>query len=127
MDAQFDLLIVEDDEFLNRIYDNVFRKIGVKFAIVTDGEKAFAWLKQNSTKLIILDLVMPNMNGIQFLERKEKDEKSKFVKTMVVSNLSNQDMVSELSGYESVMEVLTKANNPISKIADIAKKNLCLI
>lgn len=121
----YDLLIVEDDSFLNKVYNSKFKKEKIKFAIVTDGERALNWLSENETHFIILDLVMPNMNGIQFLKKKDKDMRIKDVRVAIVSNLSDQKMYNDVSKFSGVKSVITKSNHSAQEIVDTVKRFLC--
>ena len=59
----FHILVVEDDQALNKLICRVLNKNGYETASATDGEEALALLDQMYIDLIITDLMMPNMDG----------------------------------------------------------------
>ena len=61
----FHILVVEDDQALNKLICRVLNKNGYETASATDGEEALALLDQMYIDLIITDLMMPNMDGHQ--------------------------------------------------------------
>ena len=59
----FHILVVEDDQALNKLICRVLNKNGYETASATDGEEALALLDQMYIDLIITDLMMPNMRS----------------------------------------------------------------
>ena len=59
----FHILVVEDDQALNKLICRVLNKNGYETASAADGEEALALLDQMYIDLIITDLMMPNMDG----------------------------------------------------------------
>ena len=64
----FHILVVEDDQALNKLICRVLNKNGYETASATDGEEALALLDQMYIDLIITDLMMPNMDGYRATE-----------------------------------------------------------
>lgn len=89
------VLIVEDERTLSEAYDTVLRKEGFKTQVAPDGEQALEALKDFEPDLILLDLRMPNMNGIEFLQKYRPGKKHPHVKIIVFSNLDTQNEIDE--------------------------------
>lgn len=80
------VLIVEDDPILVRIYTVRFKKEGFTTEVVTDGQQALESMRKDPPNVILLDLVMPKMDGFSFLATLKK-EGLPLPPTLVLSNL----------------------------------------
>ncbi len=65
-------LIVDDDEIHREIAEMISSSAGLKTHMANDGEWALIFCKRNMPDIIILDWMMPNMNGVEFLQELEK-------------------------------------------------------
>lgn len=90
------VLIVEDDFFVSDIYETKFKHEGCDVVAVGDGAKALEKLQEGLVPdVILLDLIMPNMDGREFLEKVKKIESVASVPILVLSNLSQEEDVKE--------------------------------
>jgi CheY-like chemotaxis protein len=115
------ILIVEDEKPLARALELKLGKEGFKTKIVGNGEEAIAELKNNTYTLMILDLVMPRLDGFHVLQYVE-DEKVK-VKVLVLSNLSQSEDIKKAKEYGAV-DYFVKSNTPIVSLVAEVKKAL---
>lgn len=81
------LLIVEDDKFFRSFYANKLQEKGFTIESASNGEEGLEKLKGFTPDLILLDLVMPKMDGFGFLEGRGKDEDLKKIPVLVFSTL----------------------------------------
>lgn len=103
------ILLLEDDEIDVLNIKRVFKKLEFSndLFVCENGEKGLEWLQKNSKNLpglIILDLNMPKMNGIEFLQTIKKDERFVKVPVMVLTTSSAQQDLQQcyemsVSGY----------------------------
>lgn len=84
------ILIVEDDRFLVKAYKIRFGKIGFDVAVEENGKSGLAKAKKFKPDLIILDLMLPKMNGFEFLAAAKKDEAIKNIPVLVLSVLGQK-------------------------------------
>lgn len=89
------ILIVEDDEFLAEIYNREFLSAGYECAIAPDGERALTMLKESNYDLVLLDIMLPKMDGLTVLENIRKDGKTAKVPVVILSNLSQDATVKQ--------------------------------
>ena len=61
------LLLVEDEEVLRRVTSGVLAALGVEVTTAQDGLEALELVKKNQFDVIVSDIAMPNMNGLDFL------------------------------------------------------------
>ncbi len=98
------VLVVEDDQFLANAYRIKFEKADLEVKISMDGEEALEVIKTFKPDVILLDLVMPKMDGFTVLEKLKSDVVTKDIKVVVASNLGqNEDVARAIklgaSGY----------------------------
>lgn len=89
------ILIVEDDVFIRDIYQTKFSQEGFDVATAEDGVKALAILEQLVPDIILLDIIMPYMNGIEVLKSIKGNESLKDVPVIMLTNISEKEKVTE--------------------------------
>jgi two-component system, OmpR family, response regulator VicR len=89
------ILIVEDHAALRRGYRTILAAAGHEVFEAVDGEEALRQAEQVNPELILLDLLMPNMDGIRFLREYNVKEKHPNVIVIIFSNSSAPDKVQE--------------------------------
>jgi len=87
------ILLVEDDPFLIDIYATKLKLEGFDLITAKDGEEALEKLKKNKPVLIILDIVLPNMDGWQVLKQIKNIQGAEKIKILVLSNLGQKEEV----------------------------------
>jgi DNA-binding NarL/FixJ family response regulator len=83
------ILIVEDEQVLNEAYEMILKKAGFEVRKAFDGQQALELLKDYEPDLILLDLRMPKVTGIEFLEKYNLAKEHPKVKVIVFSNLDS--------------------------------------
>lgn len=89
------ILIVEDDPFLRNAYQNVLSKEGFEVLLASDGEEGLTMAESGDPDLIILDMLMPVMDGLEFLKRFDVKRKHPNTKIIVFSNMSIQEKINQ--------------------------------
>ncbi|MFA6039541.1 MAG: response regulator [Candidatus Peribacteraceae bacterium] len=108
------ILIVEDDPLLVRIYSVRFREEGFESEIATDGAQALESVRKNPSQLILLDLVMPGMDGYAFLTAYRK-EGLPAVPIIVLSNLDQPADIRKAKEL-GVTDFIVKGASDLDKI-----------
>jgi CheY-like chemotaxis protein len=85
------ILLVEDDPFLIDIYTKEFERFGYQIGVVTRGNEVLDYLKNHKVSLILLDILLPGISGWQILEEIKKDENTKDIKIIILSNISSKE------------------------------------
>jgi len=119
------ILLVEDDPFLIDIYQKKLKDSGFKVEVAEDGEKALEILKEKSFDLMLLDIVLPRIDGWKILEeiKKMKEEKKDLEKMKIVvwSNLGEKEDVKKGLSLGAT-SYLIKANfTPSEVVREIEK------
>jgi len=87
------ILLVEDDPFLIDIYTTKFKEKGFSVEIAADGDEVIRKAKEKKFDLIILDIVLPQVDGWEVLKQIKLDPKLKNLKVVILSNLGQRKEV----------------------------------
>jgi two-component system response regulator VicR len=122
--ANATILVVEDEESLNRAYQMILEQQGYDVKVAFDGDEALELTKTIAPDVILLDLRMPRMNGIEFLKNYNKSKPDK-VKIIIFSNLDMQKEIDEayklgadryiLKAWASPVELIKIVKNALSE------------
>lgn len=82
------ILIIEDDPLMIRLYQRVFTFEGYKVEIAGNGEEGLEKVKSFMPTLILLDVMMPKMNGLQVLEKLKANDDLKKIPVIMLTNLA---------------------------------------
>jgi len=117
------ILLVEDDPFLIDIYKTKMEEEGFVVEVAERGDAIFTKLEQLRPDLIILDIVLPQMDGWEVLRKIKSDERLKELKVMVLSNLGQKEEV-EKGIKLGAEKYLIKAYYTPSQVVEEIKKIL---
>lgn len=119
------ILITEDDVFLINIYATKFEKSGYDVLIAENGEKGVAVVSKTIPDIILLDILMPKMNGLEFLEYLKKHDDFKSIPVILLTNLSQKDDVKKglsLGAVDYLVKAHFMPSEVVAKVEDILKK-----
>jgi len=85
------ILIAEDDQMIADIYEKKFSESGFKVVCVDSGSDVLNSIKKEKIDIILLDLMMPKMNGFEVIEKIRKSGYDPNIKIIVFSNLSQKE------------------------------------
>jgi CheY-like chemotaxis protein len=101
------VLFIEDDKFLRKLLGKKLAQAGFMVKEVERAEEAFEILKEENVSLILLDLILPGIDGYEFMERLKKEERWKDIPVVVFSNLAREEeekKVRELGAVEYLLK-----------------------
>ena len=113
------ILIVDDDELLCEMLASLFRMSGYEVAVAHDGEAGLTKLATDGADLVVLDLVMPKMDGLRFL-RMLPERIAKPPRVIVASASATPDMDKNL-GQAEIAAVVRKPVKPALLLATVAE------
>lgn len=90
-----DILIVEDESALNEAYGIILKKEGYAVRSAYNGEEALATIKERTPSLMLLDLRMPKMDGVQLLQALDVPNNYPKMKVIIFSNYDVQKDIDE--------------------------------
>ncbi len=115
------ILVVEDDHDLNRAYCIILRHEGHKVVEAFDGKEALEKLANFKPDLILLDLLMPVMGGLEFLQQWNSVANNKSVKVLIFTNMENSPEVAEaykLGAHRCIIKSWTAPHNLARVVSD---------
>lgn len=125
MSNQKTILLVEDDPILSDAFTLNFTKSDYRLLHATDGQKALDILADHKVDIILLDLLMPIMDGKEFLRQYENTDNTPII---VFSNIDSKDQVEEvlslgatrymLKAWASPREIRELINDTINQQRD---------
>jgi DNA-binding response OmpR family regulator len=119
------ILVVEDDRDLNKAYCIILKHEGHDVVEAFDGKEALTKLKEFKPELVLLDLLMPIMGGLEFLQ-KWASSKPKDVKVLIFTNMENSPEISEaynLGASRCIIKSWTAPHNLSKVVTDTLENN----
>lgn len=113
------VLIVEDDKFINRAMKYKFEESGFSVKAVRTAEEGLVVLKEWTPDAIMLDILLPGINGYEFLRKVKADEKLKDIPVIVASNLPESE-----DGTVGANEYIVKSDLDLDELVKKAVKNI---
>ena len=87
------ILVVEDDKFLREMISRKLEKEGYEVYQAIDGEKGEEKIKEVKPDIVLLDLILPGIDGFEVLERVKKDPEVAEIPIIILSNLGQKSEV----------------------------------
>ena len=110
------VLLVEDDRFLRRAAEVRLKRAGLSVLTAGDGVDALAVARSQAVDLILLDLIMPKLQGFDVLRALKEDEATRVIPVLILSNLG-QDADRERAALDGAAGYLVKANLSLDVLA----------
>lgn len=89
------VLLVEDNDFIRNMYQLKLSKAGLTVEEAVDGKQALEKIAAKKPDLVLLDMMMPNMSGIDVLKQLNKDKVIPDLPVIVLTNIMNSQAITE--------------------------------
>jgi DNA-binding response OmpR family regulator len=91
------ILVVEDDQFLRDLYVDILTTAGFQVEQAADGEAGYNLIKQDGFDLVLLDIMLPKLDGISILKKLKEEAPDAHPSQVVVvlSNLGQESVIAE--------------------------------
>jgi len=110
------ILLAEDDRFLRRAADATLRHHGFTVLLAVDGEEALKIAQAEVPDLILLDLIMPKLQGFEVLRQLKGSPLTAAIPVIVLSNLG-QEKDSKMAFEMGALDYWVKANVSLEELA----------
>lgn len=117
------IFIIEDTPQLADALSTTLQQEGFNVEIARDGEEAAARIQSAGADLVILDILMPKMNGLEFLKKMREEYKMQNVPVIVLSNLYNEENVAKMQKF-GIQDYLIKSELQLDEIVGKIKSYL---
>lgn len=84
------ILLIEDDKFFQKFYSTKLQEKKVEVEVASDGEEGLSKMRNTKPDLVLLDLIMPKMDGFAVLATRSQDENLKKIPVIVFSALGQE-------------------------------------
>jgi DNA-binding response OmpR family regulator len=123
----FKIIIAEDDILLRYIWQQKIAQEGFEVITAADGDEALEQIEKEKPDLLLLDIVMPRLDGFDVLKaiRKHSDEKIKNMTVVVLSNLGSEEDVKKASALGSdgyMVKAMFSTDDVIAKVKEHEKR-----
>ncbi len=109
------ILVIEDEHFISELYSRALTKAGYRVDVEADGQKALAMAQTDKYDIILLDLMIPNLSGIDVLRTLRDTSRTPTLhsKIIIITNLEQRDNVrsdieKQADGYIVKAEITPK-------------------
>lgn len=112
------ILVIEDNAVAASLYRSVLSAAGYHVDVASDGESGLAAIHKSHPDLVLLDLMLPKMEGIEVLRQIRSDPALKSMPVMITSNAYTSARMDELRAAGATL-ILTKAKITPKEIARV--------
>lgn len=114
------ILVVEDDQFLRELYDELLRGEGYEVDIAEDGEVGLSKFLEGGYNLVLLDIMLPKIDGLEILRRaKDKKQKKENGPVVLLTNLGQDSIIKEGFSLGASGYLVKSAMNPDQVLNEI--------
>jgi len=117
------LLFIEDEAAIHKTLSDVLQKEGYETLAARDGEAGLQRAQAEQPDLILLDLILPKMNGFEVLKALKDDEKTKEIPVIILTNLEQMENVQKAIDLGATT-YLVKANYSLEEVVNKVKDAL---
>jgi DNA-binding response OmpR family regulator len=118
------VLLVEDDSMIVKMYQRKLTSAGFNLAIAFNGEEGLAAIAKERPDIILLDIMMPKMNGLDMLKIVKSDALFKDIPVIVLTNLGDRQEDVQKCREMGADDYLVKANVSLNEMVERTKNVL---
>jgi len=122
-DKKIKVLLIEDEEMLANMYEVKFKNEGFDLLKALDGAEGLKLAKTEKPDFVLLDIIMPKMDGFSVLKSLKEDPETKDVPVLLLTNLGQEEDI-ERGKKLGAVGYLVKANITPAEVVHEVKKQL---
>ncbi len=115
------LLIVEDDPLMQRMYQKIFTFEKYEVSTASNGEEGLDKVRTLKPTVVLLDVMMPKMNGLQVLEKIKSDPDIKHIPVIMLTNLAGEKDA-ETALMKGAVKYIVKSEHDPKQIVAMVKE-----
>jgi two-component system alkaline phosphatase synthesis response regulator PhoP len=117
------IMIIEDDPFLLQMYSDKFMNDGFGVVVARDGMEGLKVLGEKHVDIILLDILIPKLSGVDLLGKIKEDPKLQNIPVIALTNLTNAKEEDDVKA-KGVKEYLIKSDYTPTQVIEIVRKYL---
>jgi DNA-binding response OmpR family regulator len=118
------VLLTDDDPMIIRMYQRKLEHDGFKVNLAFNGEECLEAVKKEKPDIILLDVMMPKMNGIEALKKLKADADAKNIPVIILTNLGDRPEDVAKAKELGAAEYIVKANIQLNDLVEKIKNNI---
>jgi len=119
------ILIIEDDVFIMDMYETKFKMAGFEVLRAENGDKGIKVARKEKPDLIVLDIVMPQMDGLEVLKVAKGDSELKDIPVVLLTNLGQRENIEEglkLGADDYIIKAHFTPDEVVGKVKKVLRK-----
>ena len=120
------IAIIEDDQVISQMYRMKFEADGFEVQLANNGKRGVALVESFTPDMILLDLQMPEMNGVEALEIIRKNEWGKNIPVIILTNTGEEESPKKIRSL-GIRSYIVKANLTPRQVVQQVKEALNLV
>ncbi len=119
------VLIIEDDSYISDMYKIKFESENFETIVAEDGISGIKEIEKQKPDIVLLDIVMPKVDGFSVLKMIKKNEDSKDIPVVLLTNLGQKDNVErgfELGATSYIIKAHFTPSEVVKKVKEILEK-----
>ncbi len=120
------ILVVEDEAFLLDLYETRLEQEGYEVIKANNGAEGLSLAQLELPKVILLDILMPQVDGYEMLGSLKQGEKTKNIPVIIFSNLSQREEIEkglELGANDFIIKTSVTPSEMVDKVKSFLKRN----
>jgi CheY-like chemotaxis protein len=114
------ILVIEDDQFLRELYDELLREEGYEVELASDGQEGLDKVSRGGYDLILLDIMLPKIDGLEILRRlRDKPPEKPNGATVLLTNLGQDSIIKEGFNLGASGYLIKSAMNPDQVLSEV--------
>lgn len=114
------ILLVEDEDFIRQLYKRQFEKAGFTIDDFANGKDGLAAGLKNQYDLILLDIMLPDVNGIDILKQVKESQAVSRTPVVMLTNLGQDDVIKEGFKYGAAGYLIKAAYTPDQVVQEVS-------
>jgi DNA-binding response OmpR family regulator len=120
------IAIIEDDQAISQMYRMKFEAEGFNVETASNGKLGLELAEKMRPDIILLDLMMPEMNGDEMLKRMRTTDWGKNIKVIILTNMGEQEAPQSVK-HENVRRFIVKAEMTPRQVAEMVRQELAAV
>lgn len=117
------ILLVEDEELIAELVQRKLQDEGYYVFVARDGEDALKQIRERRPDLILLDMILPRLNGFDVLAELEKDEGVKLIPVIIISNSGESEEIKRAKAA-GVRDWLVKTDFDLKEMVEKVRRQI---
>jgi len=117
------ILIIEDDPLMSRMYQKIFSFEGYEVDLADNGADGLEKVRSQKPNLVLLDIMMPKMNGLEVLSKLKSDPETKGLPVVILTNLAGEKDA-ETAMSKGAVKYIVKSEYEPKQVANMVKEVL---